>query len=427
MEPDCRAFERNALKALSDGKRRDSLERAAARRAVRRASALASFPDLQACRERACGIRRDTLSRLDAHLARFLGEAERRGAVVHVARDAAAARGIAAQIAREEGVSLAVLSGSMVADETGIAAALREAGVQVAETGPGEYFHREAGERRGEPFAAGMGVSGASFLVADTGTVVLLSGDAGVRAGHALPRVHLAVAGIESVLPKMSDLPLFLRLFSLGAPGRPIAPYVSLLTGAKREGDPEGPERLHVLLVDGGRSAVLEGKYREILRCVRCLACLDACPVHRLIGDRPYGWVYSGPMGAVLNPLLLGLAQAAPLADASTLCGACEEACPVKVPLTGLLLELRADARVQKLKTPGEILAVKAGTAVLRRAGLLEAAERFLGALSQFLSRGNPISGLPYPFAGWTERRDFPAAAKLPFRKQWKIRRGARG
>ncbi len=469
MEPDARAFARNAQKALSDKALQAALAEATGRCVGRRASAVASFPGFEADRERASAIRRDALARLDTHLARFIGEAEQRGAVVHVARDAAQAREIAVRIAKEEGVSLAVRSKSTAAEEISLHEALREAGVVAVDTDLGGFIARLAGEppthilssafhmtRReisrlferelGLPptdsaadlaaaarkalrekfLSAGMGVSGANFLVADTGSVVLLSNDGNARAGALLPRVHLAVAGIEKVLPRMADLPVFLRLLPRSATGQPLSSYVSILSGPRREGDAEGPERLHILLIDCGRSAILEGKYRDALKCIRCGACLDCCPVYQCVGGRPYGWVYPGPIGSVLTPLLVGLAEASPLPDASTLCGACADVCPVKVPLPSFLLELRSDAREQGLKTPAEIAGAKAYAAVMKRAGLLEALERLLGGISLLLSKGNPVSGLPYPFAGWTDRRDFPAAAIRPFRKLWKMRRGAR-
>jgi L-lactate dehydrogenase complex protein LldF len=387
-----------------------------------------------------------------------------------VARDAAQAREIAVRIAKEEGVTLAVKSKSMASEEISFNGALQGAGVEVVESDLGEYivqlageppshilapavhktrgeisrlFERQLGEPptdsipqlvatarkhlRGKFLSAGMGVSGANFLVADTGSIVLVTNEGNGRMGAVLPRVHLAVAGIEKVIPRMADLPTFLRLLPRSATGQTLSSYVSILTGTKREGDPEGPERLHILLLDCGRSAILEGKYREVLKCIRCGACLNTCPVYTSVGGHAYGWVYSGPIGAVLNPLLIGLPEAAPLPGASTLCGACAEVCPVKIPLPDFLLELRADLRDQGLKTPAEIAGMKGYAAIMNRAGLLEALERVVGALSQFFSKGNPISGLPYPFAGWTERRDFPGAAKQPFRKLWKIRRGARG
>lgn len=470
MELNANAFARNARKALSDKALQEALGRTTGRFEAHRAAAVAAFPGFAAARDRASAVKMDVLEHLDTYLGRFIEEAEKRGAVVHVARGPAQAREIAARIARDEGVALAVKSKSMASEEISFNEALEGAGVTVVESDLGEFIIQLAGEApshiiapavhktreevsrlferhlgeprtdsipemvamarkhlRGKFLSAGMGVSGANFLVADTGSVVLVTNEGNGRMGTVLPRVHLVVAGIEKVIPRMADLPTFLRLLPRSASGQAISSYVSILTGTKRESDPEGPERMHILLLDCGRSAILEGKYREVLKCIRCGACLNACPVYQSVGGHAYGWVYSGPIGAVLTPLLVGLSEAAPLPDASTLCGACAEVCPVKIPLPDFLLELRSDARDQGLKTPGEIAGMKGYAVVMRRAGLLEAIERIAGALGQFFTKGKEIGGLPYPFSGWTERRDFPAPAAQPFRRQWKIRRGAGG
>jgi len=434
------------------------------------AAVAAALADPEASRDAARRARARAVARLDAHLDQFARAASARGATVHWAETAADARAIVTGIARERGIRLAVKSKSMASEEISLNEALQGAGVTVVESDLGEYIVQLAGETpshiiapavhktreeisrlferhlgeprtdsipelvgmarkhlRGKFLSAGMGVSGGNFLVADTGSVVLVTNEGNGRMGTVLPRVHLAVVGIEKVIPRMADLPTFLRLLPRSATGQAISSYVSIVTGTRRAGDPEGPDRMHILLLDCGRSAILEGKYREVLKCLRCGACLNTCPVYQSVGGHAYGWVYSGPIGAVLTPLLVGLPEAAALPDASTLCGACADVCPVKIPLPDFLLELRSDAREQGLKTPGEIAAMKGYAGVMRRAGLLEAIERIAGVLGQFFSKGKGIGGLPYPFSGWTERRDFPAPAARPFRKQWKIKRGARG
>jgi L-lactate dehydrogenase complex protein LldF len=244
--------------------------------------------------------------------------------------------------------------------------------------------------------------------------------------GTILPRVHLAVASIEKVIPRLADLAVFLRLLPRSATGQVISTYVSVLTGTKRPGDPEGPEKLYILLVDNGRTAILQGKYREILKCIRCAACLNICPVYQSVGGHAYGWVYPGPMGSVLTPLLAGLAEGAPLPNASTLCGACAEVCPVKIPLPELLVELRADERSQGLKNPIEVLGMKAFAAVMSRAGILEALERVIGVLSQIFYKEGKVTWLPFKFSGWTDKRDFPSPGPQPFRRLWKKQRGIR-
>ncbi|MBI5343374.1 MAG: iron-sulfur cluster-binding protein [Deltaproteobacteria bacterium] len=467
MEPLSRFFHRRSEKALADAPLQASIARATGKFLGARAEAVAAFPGFEAARDEGSRIKRETLDRLDVHLARFIAEAEKRGAVVHVARDGAEACEIAARVAKEEGVALAVKSKSMLAEEIGLNEALQSAGVDVVEADLGEYLVQLAGEppshilapavhmarervarlfekKLGEPYtdripdligiarrrlrekflAAGMGITGANFLCADTGSVVLVTNEGNGRMGTILPRVHLVVAGIEKVIPRLADLPVLLRLLTRSATGQSISSYVSVLTGGRRPEDPEGPERLHVILVDNGRTGILQGKYRDILKCIRCGACLNVCPVYQSVGGHAYGWVYSGPMGSVLTPLFAGLAEGAPLANASTLCGACADVCPVKIPLPELLLELRADEREQGLKDPAEVLGMKGYAALMGRAGILEALERFIGVISQVLFKDGKTPWLPFRFSGWTDRRDFPAPSPQPFRKLWKKQRG---
>ncbi|HEY3488833.1 MAG TPA: LutB/LldF family L-lactate oxidation iron-sulfur protein [Candidatus Deferrimicrobiaceae bacterium] len=468
MIPRCHDFTRNVARALSNRNLQSAISRTTDRFLSHRDAAVRSFPgDFEAAREAASQLKLSVLRDLDVHLSRFIEEAERRGASVHVAHDAAEAREIAVRIAQEEGVKLAVKSKSMATEEIALNEALESAGVEAVETDLGEYIIQLAHEapshliapavhktreevsqlfvdRLGEPYteeipelvaiarrhlrdkflSAGMGISGANFLVAETGSIAIVSNEANARMVTTLPRVHLAVASIEKVIPKLSDLPAMLRLLTRSATGQPISSYVSVLTGVRRPGDLEGPSKLHILLVDNGRSAILKGKYREILKCLRCGACLNICPVYQTIGGHAYGWVYPGPMGSVLSPLLLGLREASALPDASTLCGACADVCPVKIPLPDLLLELRGDARAQGHRTPGEVAGMKGFAAMMGRAGLLEAFERIAGVVSQLLCKDGKIPWLPFGLSGWTDRRDFPAPAVQPFRKLWKIKRG---
>lgn len=469
MEPRSRSFYRNSAKALADAPLQAAISRTTGKFVGARAASVDAFPGFESARREGSRIRKETLERLDRYLALFIAAAERRGAVVHVARDASEARRIAVDIARQEGVSLAVKSKSMIAEEVGLNEALQAAGVEVVESDLGEFIIQLAGEppshliapavhktreevsrlfeqKLAEPYteeipelvriarkhlrakflSAGMGISGANFLCADTGSIALVTNEGNGRMGTILPRVHLAVASIEKIIPRLADLPVFLRLLPRSATGQTISTYVSVLTGAKRPGDPEGPEKLHVLLVDNGRTAILQGKYREILKCIRCGACLNICPVYQSVGGHAYGWVYSGPMGSVLTPLLAGLAEGGPLPNASTLCGACGEVCPVEIPLPELLLELRADERDQGMKEPAEVLGVKAYAAAMSRAGFLEALERIAGVLSQIFYKEGKVPWLPFKFSGWTDKRDFPAPAPQPFRRLWKKQRGIR-
>jgi len=469
MEPRSRSFYRNSEKALANATLQDAISRTTEKFIGHRADSIAAFPDFEAVRHEGSRIKQETLERLDHYLALFIAEAEKHGAVVHVARDAAEAREIAVGIARKEGITLAVKSKSMVAEEVDLNSALEAAGVEVVESDLGEFIIQLAGEppshliapavhktreqvsrlfeqKLGEPYTeripelvqiarkhlrakfltAGMGISGANFLCAESGSIVLVTNEGNGRMGTILPRVHLAVASIEKVIPRLADLAVFLRLLPRSATGQVISTYVSVLTGTKRPGDPEGPDKFHILLVDNGRTAILQGKYREILKCIRCAACLNICPVYQSVGGHAYGWVYPGPMGSVLTPLLAGLAEGVPLPNASTLCGACAEVCPVKIPLPELLVELRADERDQGLKNPAEVLGMKAFAAVMSRAGILEALERVIGVLSQIFCKEGKVTWLPFKFSGWTDKRDFPAPGPQPFRRLWKKQRGIR-
>lgn len=467
MIPTPHLFSRRAAKALANSRLQATFARTTGKFLGARNAAFAELPDGEALRDRVAAVRDEALLALDVHLARFVVEAEKAGAVVHVADDAAMARAIAARIAKDEGVSLAVKSKSMVTEEVALNDGLASGGVVVIESDLGEYivqlaeeppshlvapavhktkeevaelFASKLGEKStGEIpelvgiarrklreifLSAGMGISGANFLVAETGTVVLATNEGNGRMTTTLPRVHLVVAGIEKVVPRMEDVPLLLRALTRSATGQKSTTYFSFLTGPKRAGDPQGPEKMHIILVDNGRSAILAGKYRAILRCLRCGACLNACPVYQSVGGHAYGWVYPGPMGSVLTPLLTGLYGSTRLPDASTLCGACAEVCPAKIPLPDLLLELRFDARMMGLKRPEEILAAKALALATRRAGLLEAIQRVAGLLAEIFVKDRKVSWMPGRLGAWTAKRDLPAPAPVPFRKLWRKARG---
>jgi len=332
MEPRVRHFVRNSEKALADRQLQVALSRTTGKFLENRAAAVAEFPRFEGARESASRTRQEALDNLDAHLARFITEARKRGAVVHAARDGPEAREIAARIAKEEGVSLAVKSKSMIAEEVGLNGALEADGVEVVETDLGEYIIQLAGEppshiiapaihktreevsrlfeeKLGEPyteeipaltriarrrlrdkfFSAQMGISGANFLCADTGSVVLVTNEGNGRMVATLPRVHMVIAGIDKVIPRLADLPVLLSLLPRSATGQALSSYVSVLTGTKRAGDAEGPERLHIILLDNGRTGILQGKYREILKCIRCGACINVCPVFQSVGGHAYG------------------------------------------------------------------------------------------------------------------------------------------
>ncbi len=323
---------------------------------------------------------------LDGHVARFTAALEARGGHAYFAHTGAEASAYVAEVCRRHGAGLAAKSKSMATEEIGLNEALAATGVRVVETDLGEYILQLAGEHPvhivapaiektaeevaellsaagGEPvpaqlealtaaarrqlrevfLSADVGITGANFGVSATGSICLVTNEGNGRLVSSLPRVHVAVMGMERLVPTTAELAVLLRLLARSSTGQKLTVYTTLLTGPRRPGEEDGPEELHVVILDNGRSGLLRGRYREMLACIRCGACLNVCPVYRKAGGAAYGPAYSGPMGAVLVPLLVGLREAPSLPHASSLCGACTDACPVKIPLHELLLDLRRD------------------------------------------------------------------------------------
>lgn len=426
--------------------------------------AWAALPGSDDVRERARAIKDETLAELDRHLETLEASVQARGGRVHWADDGAAACRIVVDILRQCGARKAVKSKSMTSEEIHLNEALQAAGVQAIETDFGEYIIQQAGHRpshivgpalhlsakevaeilspiAGEPLpaereplaafarqklrdefaTADVGITGANFAVAETGTIVLISNEGNARLAATLPRVQIAIMGMEKVIPKWEHLPYFLKVLARAATGQKLSVYTSIVTGPRRPGETEGPEEFHLVILDNGRSRILGGPLRESLFCIRCGACLNACPVYRTVGGHAYGGVYSGPIGAVLTPLYDGLAENRHLPQASSLCGACQAACPVKIQIPDLLIRLR-----EKLhQEPGE-LGLAERLAYRLWARLLRSPRAYRWATwwaSRTIGRWKRSSGwlrsLPGPLGGWTQKRDFPAPAARRFRDWW--------
>jgi L-lactate dehydrogenase complex protein LldF len=373
----------------SAGPARDSrlhraLDNASQRFLEKRAQAFAAFPEGEALRDRARAIKAATLARLDEHLEQLERQLVAAGAIVHWCDTTAQARNAVIALARAHGARTVVKGKSMVSEEIELNAALEAEGIAAVETDLGEYIVQLAGEppshiitpaihksqrdiaalfhaKLGSPLTASaevlteaarvalrerfcradLGVTGVNFAVAETGTLVVVENEGNARLALSMPRVHVALMGIEKVVPRLADLDVFLRLLPRSATGQKCSAYVSWLTGPRGAGE-DGPEELHVILLDNGRSALLaHPALREALYCIRCGACLNACPVYRKVGGHAYASPYPGPIGAIVSPEFQGMAQAAELPFASSLCGACREICPVRIDIPHLLLRWR--------------------------------------------------------------------------------------
>jgi len=448
---------------------------------------MAALADSSELRDHAKRIKEHTLAHLDQYLEQLESSVQRAGGQVHWAATAEDARRIVVEIARANQCQRVVKSKSMTTEEVHLNPALEAAGLEVVETDFGEFVIQLAGERPShlvapavhhtresiarllsrhtgsdvpdepatlaltgrrllrEKFArADLGLSGANFAVAETGTIVLVSNEGNARLTTTCPRVHVALMGIEKVIPRLIDLPVFLKLLARAATGQTLSVYTTMITGPRRpphptlsppggegrvRGEQDGPDELHLVLLDNGRSRVLGTPFRESLQCIRCGACLNACPVYRRIGGHAYGGVYSGPIGSILTPLYDSVADNPQLPHASSLCGACQAACPVKINIPHMLIGLRelqhhpaAGPRGthRKRSVPWERLAYWLWKEVLRRPWLYRLSLRLSRWFLRPLARDGGLKKLPGPGAGWTAARDFPAPATRTFRERWR-------
>jgi L-lactate dehydrogenase complex protein LldF len=256
--------------------------------------------------------------------------------------------------------------------------------------------------------SADAGISGVNFAAADTGSLVLLTNEGNGRMVTTVPKLHVAILSIEKMLPSLTDLPVFLRLLPRSATGQTITSYVSVITGPRKAGDTTGAKELHIVLLDNGRTEILAGESRDILKCIRCGACMNVCPVYRTVGGHAYGWTYPGPMGIVLTTLLTGMKKSHPLVDASTLCGACVEVCPVRVPLVDLILGLRRRKVRDRFADPRE----RRGMEMFGKA----AASPALYALGQRLACS--FWSVVRALGGKDVAGRMPAPAKIPLRRR---------
>jgi L-lactate dehydrogenase complex protein LldF len=466
-------FPSNARKALGDAELRRALSLARGGFVDKRRMAVDALPEFEALRTTAKQIKEHTLAHLDFYLERFERKAVENGGVVHWATSAAQARDIAVRICAEAGATKILKGKTMVGEEVAVNDALAKAGYDFIETDLGEYIiqladeppshiiapavHKtrqqivdlftthhapadhtapldeipaivnEARQVLRRAFLAGdVGITGANFLLAESGSSVIVTNEGNGDLSSLLPRVHIVTAGIEKVLPTFEDMCVLLRLLGRSATGQEMSSYTTVSTGPRRDGDLDGPEQYHVILVDNGRSRMLGSEFREMLRCIRCGACLNHCPVYGSVGGHSYGWVYPGPMGSVLTPLIVGLDKARHLPNACTLNGRCQEVCPMSIPLPKMLRRLRMREFESRL-TPARLrFAIRGWAWLATRPRLYRwvtgAAARVLGLLGRRRGRFHWL-----PFAGgWTSVRDLPAPSGETFHAAWRRHAGKR-
>ena len=455
-------FRERAGRAMRDAFLQEALTIATRKFIGLRREAFDDFPEGDALRDRARAIKEATLQRLDHHLERLVASVEGRGGRGHHATTPEEARAIVLDIARRTGARMAVKSKSMATEEIHLNEALEAAGVTPVETDLGEYIIQLAHERpshiivpaihktkgqvadlftralkrrveadpevltrvarlelREKFLQADLGITGANFAVAETGTVVLVTNEGNGRMVTSLPRVHVAIMGVEKVVPSMTDLMVFLAILARSATGQKLSVYTTLVEGPRRAGELEGPEEFHLVLLDHGRIAQIAGPLREALSCLRCGACLNVCPVYQQIGGHAYGHTYPGPIGILLTAMLQGPASVKDLAHASSLCGACVDACPVRIDIPRMLIGLRREVNERRIASRRERVAFVLLGALLVRPVLYRLAVRLGRLVQRPFVRGGAVRDLPLVLGDWTRARDLPPIAPRTFQERW--------
>ncbi|HWZ31057.1 MAG TPA: LutB/LldF family L-lactate oxidation iron-sulfur protein [Bryobacteraceae bacterium] len=437
--------------ALGDSRLQRAIYSATARLADGRTARVAEMPDFQDLRQRAHDIKQHTLDHLDTYLEELERNVVAHGGQVIWANTGKEASDFIVDLARQRGVNLIVKSKSMTSEEIHLNDALEAAGIETVETDLGEYIIQLAHEKpyhiiapalhktmgqvaeilkapadstaeeltalaravlREKFLQAGIGITGANFLIADSGAVVVVENEGNARLSSSAPRIHIAIAGFEKVIPRAQDLSVFLKVLARSATGQKLSVYTSFLAGPRRQGEPDGPDEFYLILLDNGRSRVLaDREKRQSLYCIRCGACLNHCPVYRKIGGYSYPWVYSGPIGKILTPQFPSpeIEDAPWLPFASSLCGACAEVCPVKIEIPKILLELREEAP----KSRAERLAFRMFAWIMTHPSVY--------AKFGWVRRMKKLPAVG-PLKAWLEQRDLPELPQRSFRELWKER-----
>jgi L-lactate dehydrogenase complex protein LldF len=468
--PTSHAFKDNAHRALGDPQLQQAMSHVKKNFISKRASAAARLPEFEALRDEARAIKDHTLTNLDIYLEAFETKVKAAGGHVHWCADADSARQTVLRLCREAGARTVTKGKTMIGEEIAINDFLEENGITPVETDLGEYIiqlrgelpshiiapaihltkeqvadafreaHTDLDPRRPltEPremlaeareklrsrfLKADVGITGANFLIAETGSSVIVTNEGNGDLTQILPRMHIVLASLEKVVPTLEDASTILRVLARSATGQEMSVYTTFSTGPRRPEDVDGPDEYHVVLLDNGRSTMLGSEFAEALRCIRCGACLNHCPVYQAVGGHAYGWVYSGPIGAVLNPALIGVEEAGALPNASTFCGRCESVCPMRIPLPKMMRHWREREFERHLTPPRYRWGLKLWAFLATRPALYRFVSgmgaRMLGVLGK--GRGR-FSSLPLA-AGWTAHRDMPAPEGRSFQSLWAARK----
>jgi L-lactate dehydrogenase complex protein LldF len=463
------AFKQNAHDAMGDATLQRALQNIRPGFQAKRAAAIAKVPEWELLRDQGKAIKDHVLAHLDHYLERFAAKVEERGGQVHWARTAGEANEAILEICRSVGAKTVTKGKSMVAEETGLNDFLEANGIQPIETDLGEYIiqlrhetpshivapaihltqgqveetfranhtHLAADRPLGDPqqllgearaelrqkyLAADVGITGANLLIAETGSTVIVTNEGNGDLTQCLPRVHIVLASLEKIVPTLEDAASILRLLPRSATGQDYTSYITYSTGPKRPGDLDGPDQFHVVLLDNGRTSMLGSEFQEMLRCIRCAACINHCPVYQVVGGHAYGWVYPGPMGAVLTPKLIGVEEAGDLPNASTFCGRCEQVCPMKIPLPKMMRHWREREFERHLSPTPMRYGLRVWGWLARHPGLYRVAIGLAaGALGRLGRASGRFRSLPLA-SGWTSVRDLPAPQGKSFHAMYRAK-----
>ncbi len=469
MQSRAHEFKQRSQAALLDPELKRAMGKAKGGFQQKRRIAIDALPEFEALRHAAREIKEHTLHHLDYYLERYEQAVHATGGQVHWTSTTEEAREIILKICRDAGARRVTKGKSMVGEEMAINEALEQSGFEPVETDLGEYIiqlaneppshiiapavhktknqitdlfhahHQKYGltERVAEVTAivneartvlrekflsADVGITGANFLIAETGSSIIVTNEGNGDLTNTLPRVHIVTAGIEKVIPTLEDVSTILRLLARSATGQEMSVYTTFSTGPKRSGDLDGPGEYHVVLLDNGRSQMLGNEFHEMLRCIRCGACMNHCPVYQSVGGHAYGWVYPGPMGSVLTPLMVGLDKSFDLPNACTLNGRCKEVCPMSIPLPDMLRKLRERGHEQRLSPPRVRVGLRLWAYFAKRPKLYRLATRMgIAVLGRLGRRRGRFRRLPFA-GGWTDARDLPAPHGVTFQAALKAR-----